>query len=156
MNPVKFIFFHLPEAIALSCIFVSCWGGKGKDVTPAGLLDEMISVEEGARYPAIPYRAFSVAGQMENVLFNKQGPGVITRIFLTTEDQDVVLRFYFDGDSEAGMTVPACELSLPDLMEDDGGLLCHHPDQGTGSVLYLPIPYSKSCLITLENTSAPS
>ncbi|MDR2389192.1 MAG: DUF2961 domain-containing protein [Tannerellaceae bacterium] len=154
MIPVKYIFFHLPVAVVFYCCLFSCWGGKVKDVTLGGLLDEMISVEEGARYPVIPYRALSVSGEMQEVLFDQQGPGVVTRIFLVTEDKEAVIRFYLDKASEPEITLSAGNLSLPDLLEEDGGLLYRQPGaEAEGSALYLPIPYDKHCRITLGNTA---
>jgi hypothetical protein len=145
--------FHLLITVAFSCFLFSCWGGKVKDVTLTGLLDEMTSVEEGARFPAIPYRALSVSGRTEEVLFNQQGPGVITRIFLTSEDKEAVIRFYFDGASEPEISLPVTrDPSLPDFLGEGGGLLYLHPGAEAGSSLYLPLPYDKNCRITFENT----
>ncbi|MDR2810751.1 MAG: DUF2961 domain-containing protein [Tannerellaceae bacterium] len=140
-------------AMVCCCFLFSCWGGEGRDVTLIGLLDEMTSAEEGARYPAMPYRALSVSGQTTATLFNRQGPGVITHIFLISENKEDVVRFYFDGASEAEITLPAYTLSLPDILEESGGLLYNHPDPKGGSALYLPIPFDKSCRITLENAA---
>ncbi|MDR1936987.1 MAG: DUF2961 domain-containing protein [Tannerellaceae bacterium] len=141
-------------AATVAGTFSSCWKSKEKEVSLIGLLDEMTSVEEGARFPAISYRALSVAGRAEKVLFDKRGPGVITRILLASEDKQGVVRFYFNGSSEAEITLPAYDLSLLNIPEAEGGLLHlqanEPPGTGGGSALYLPIPYENGCRITLE------
>ncbi|MDR2118060.1 MAG: DUF2961 domain-containing protein [Tannerellaceae bacterium] len=158
MIPVKYISSYLPAAMAavFFCCLLSCSGGKEKDVTVDRLLDEMLSVEEGARYPAIPYQALSVSGRMEEALFDRQGPGVITRLLTAQGKMQGLLHFYFDGSEDAEMSLPVSGLSLPDILEEGGGLLCYHtnPRSGAaeGSTLFLPVPYEKSCRITFEHT----
>lgn len=134
-------------AVAFVCgSFVSsCVKETEKQVSLPGLLDEMLSAEESARYPAIPYRSFALSGQAGETLFDKRGPGVITRIRLASEDKRGVLRFYFDGSASAELTLRAYSFSQLDVPEAVGGLLT-----AGGSVLYLPIPYDKSCKITFE------
>ncbi|MDR1357251.1 MAG: DUF2961 domain-containing protein [Tannerellaceae bacterium] len=117
-----------------------------KDVVglPA-LLDEMMSVEGAAMYPAIPYRSHSVSGRIEGVLFDQKGPGVITRLRLAAGNSRGVMRFYFDGASSAEITLPVADLSQLNLPEADGGLIT-----AGGSALYLPVPYGEKCRITFE------
>ena len=96
------------------------------DVTFSSLLEEMVDYEEAARFPALPFscrqessydrrsihpdsagwfanndgfgiiRVDTVNGRKENVLFDQDGPGVITRFWLTTMDKRGVMRFYFN------------------------------------------------------------
>jgi hypothetical protein len=154
MIHIKPILIVIVWTTLLSSVLSGCWGGREKEVSLAKLLDEMASVEENARFPALPYQAFSVAGQAETVLFDKKGPGVITRILLAAEDTQGVLRFYFNGSSEAEISLPAYDLSRLDLPEARGGLLLPHAKdstaKGEGATLYLPIPYEQSCRITFE------
>ena len=90
------------------------------DVTFSSLLEEMVDYEEAARFPALPFscrqessydrrsihpdsagwfanndgfgiiRVDTVNGRKENVLFDQDGPGVITRFWLTTMDNKVI------------------------------------------------------------------
>jgi hypothetical protein len=130
-------------SLSFSCAEDNC------QVSLSTLLDEMTSIEESARYPAIPYRAFSLSGRAEKILFDKQGPGVITRIRLASDDKRGIVRFYFDGSSSEEIVLPAYDLSQLNIPETEGGLLT-----AGGSVLYLPIPYDKHCTITFEEDPA--
>lgn len=115
--------------LLFSVLFVSC--RQVNYVTFGSLLDEMVSYEEAARYPAVPFscrqessydrrsispdsagwfanndgfgvvRIDTANGRKEYVLFDQAGPGVITRFWLTTMDKRGVMRFYFDGVPEA-------------------------------------------------------
>ncbi|HWV70562.1 MAG TPA: glycoside hydrolase family 172 protein [Pseudosphingobacterium sp.] len=149
------------------------------------LLDEMVSVEEQARLPDPYYagkqvssydrssvspdsthwfanadgfgieRIDTVDGRLEKVLFDEQGPGAITRIWITTIDKRGTWRFYFDGQKEPGWTMPAYDLMKFGLSSLGKGLLQAHtsytPDGKGGNTLFLPIPYSKSCKVTFED-----
>lgn len=132
-------------AFVCGSLFSSCTREEEKLVGLSGLLDEMLSVEESARYPAIPWRSLALSGRAEKVLFDKRGPGVITRIRLASEDKRGIVRFYFDGSSSAEISLPSYDFSHLDIPETQGGLLT----AGDG-VLYLPLPYDKSCKITFE------
>ena len=167
----------------LVCFCASC-GSDGERVTLGSLLDEMTSREQVARWPGIPYvsrlesshdrrsvtpgtpewfanddgfgyvRIDSVEGRREKVLFEAEGPGAITRIWLTTQNPAGLLRFYFDGCDRPGWVVPAYDLMQFGLKTLGRGLLQPHTsyEQGVkgGSTLYLPIPYARGCRITLE------
>lgn len=153
------------------------------DVTFSSLLDEMVDYEEAARYPAIPFsckqessydrrsvspdsagwfanndgfgiiRVDSANGRKENVLFDQDGPGVITRFWLTTMDKRGVMRFYFDHAKEAQWEIPAYDL-LRSGFDLGKGLAQAHPnytpDGKGGNTLFLPIPYARGCKITFE------
>jgi hypothetical protein len=134
-----FAFWVALGSLSFSCSEDNC------QVSLSTLLTEMISIEESARYPAIPYRAFSLSGRAEKILFDKQGPGVITRIRLDSDNKRGIVRFYFDGSSSEEIVLPAYDLSQLNIPETEGGLLT-----ANGSVLYLPIPYDKHCTITFE------
>jgi hypothetical protein len=154
-------------------------------ITLETLLDEMVSVEESARYPDIPYQCLQVSsydrssispdtpgwfanndgfgiertdtinGRIEKVIFDEPGPGVITRIWITTIDKRGTWRFYFDGQPEAGFIIPAYDLMKSGIPELGRGLLQPHtsytPEGKGGNTLFLPIPYGKNCKITFED-----
>lgn len=95
-------------------------------------------------------------GRTEKVLFEDLNPGVITRIWLTTFDRTGTIRFYFDGHTSADWSIPAYDflqfgiplglgLCQPHINNIEGG-------KG-GSTFFLPIPYSQSCKVTLEEPS---
>ena len=91
----------------------------------------------------------------EKVLFDENHPGVITRIWITTKNPRATLRFYFDGEKEPRWVMEAfdfTETGLDGLRESP--LLQVHPNyekgRKGGQTFFLPIPYAKSCKITLE------
>lgn len=161
----------------------SCGTSGSNEITLASLLDDMTSYVESARYPAILYtshlessrdrrsvspdsafwfankdgygfiRTDSINGRKENVLFDQSGPGVITRIWLTTMTKEGKLRFYFDQATEAQWEIPAYDLMRTGLDLGDGLVQAHTsytPDGKGGNTLYLPIPYANGCRITFE------
>ena len=103
---------NLLFALLLLPLMASCVKDTAQ-VTLDSLLDEMISVEESARYPLVPYRCLQVSsydrssvspdspgwfanndgygivctdtvdGRVERVMFDEKGPGAITRIWIT-------------------------------------------------------------------------
>lgn len=153
-------------------------------VTLGTLLGEMTSLEEVARWPATPYtcrlessrdrasvapgspewfanndgfgfiRTDTIDSRTEKVLFEEEGPGAITRIWLTTQNPAGTLRFYFDGERQPGWVVPAYDLMQFGLAALGRGLLQPHtsyePGVKGGSTLFLPIPYARGCRVTLE------
>lgn len=93
-------------------------------------------------------------GRKETVLFEQNGPGAITRFWLTAMDKRGTMRFYFDHNFEPQLIIPAYDLMRLGL-ELGRGLLQPHPnykpDNGKGgNTLFLPIPYATGCKITLE------
>lgn len=132
MRNLLFALLFLP--LMASCV------KDAAQVTLDSLLDEMISVEESARYPLVPYRCLQVSsydrssvspdssgwfanndgygivrmdtvdGRVERVMFDEKGPGAITRIWITTVDKRGTWRFYFDGESTPGWIIPAYDL----------------------------------------------
>ena len=95
-----------------------------------------------------------IDGREEKVIFEENYPGVITRIWITTHSPRSTVRFYFDGHKSPDWIIPAYDLHRFGLAALDRGLLNTHTsyEQGVkgGSTLFLPIPYGKSCKITLE------
>ena len=98
------------------------------------------------------------SGRREFVMFDSEGPGVIVRWWMTfgnTGALNSYIRVYLDG-----MDVPVLEGNAPSLV--GGGILAPDPlstavspltePQRQGYNLYLPIPYSVRCKITLENS----
>lgn len=168
--------------LLISLLFSSCKQVQ-YDVTFASLLDEMVDYEEAARYPAVSFtcrqessydrrsvspdsagwfanndgfgiiRVDTVDGRKENVLFDEDGPGAITRFWLTTMVKQGTMRFYFDHSAVAQWEIPAYDL-LKTGFELGEGLAQAHPnytpDGKGGNTLYLPIPYAKGCKITFE------
>ncbi len=171
--------------LIITGVFISCKKEKVPQITLESLLNEMVSYDESARYPEIPYRSLQVSsydrrsispdsagwfanddgfglertevneGRTEMVLFDKEGPGVITRIWITTLDKRGTWRFYFDESPHANWEIPSYDLMKFGVPEAGKGLLQAHtsytPDGKGGSTLFFPIPYGKSCKITFEN-----
>jgi hypothetical protein len=171
----------------IAFLFASCKQENRQTITLETLLDEMVSYEESARFPLVPYlcqqessydrrsihpdsagwfanndgfgiiRTDTINGRTENVLFDREGPGVITRIWLTTLNKQGIMRFYFDNSSEAQWTIPAYDLMQTGLSLGKGLLQPHTsytPDGKGGNTLFLPIPYAKACKITFEQADS--
>lgn len=173
----KIIVILLSLVLAYPCSF-----GKPK-LDLRWFLKELTNPESLAECPSIPYKAAqvssydrasispdapgwfansdgfgieridTVSGRIEKVLFEHDGPGVITRFWLTTRSPKGTMRFYFDGKEEPGWIIPSfdlTEIGIPDL----GGLLCPHTSYSKGisggSTLFLPIPFARSCRVTFE------
>ena len=102
----------------------------------------------------------------EWVILDTGGPGAIIRIWVPRCQQDQqIVRFYFEGSSDPAIAVKLNELlagqsfarpplafiswNEPDLREE------LKPDykatRGVGGDLYLPIPFAKSCKVTLDS-----
>ena len=154
-------------------------------ITLESLLDEMVSTEECAKLPEPCYtshqessydrrsispdrpgwfanndgfgiiRVDTVNGRYEKVMFDEKGPGVITRIWITTIDKRGTWRFYFDGSTDARLIIPAYDLMQINIPVLGRGLLQPHtsyePNGRGGNTLFLPIPYAKGCKITFED-----
>ncbi|MBN1819386.1 MAG: DUF2961 domain-containing protein [Prolixibacteraceae bacterium] len=95
-------------------------------------------------------------GRREFVMFDHEGPGAIVRFWMTFAGNgatESILRFYIDGDDE-----PVIEGNAPEVLS--GGILAPEPlsisvspeteYERRGHNLYLPIPFSESCKVTIE------
>ncbi len=164
-------------------LFSACDNTPPEQVSLSGLLDEMVSYDESARFPAVFFktgmessydrrsvspddsqwfanndgfgyiRLDSIEGRAEKVLFDRAGPGVITRFWQTTTEKTGILRFYFDDSTEPMLVADAFDLSRLELPIGDVLLQKHtsYEENGKGgTTLFLPIPYTKRCKITLE------
>lgn len=155
------------------------------EVTLASLLDEMVSYDAVVRAPSPAYRAAQVSsydrrtvspqqpgwwanddgagferldtigGRVEKVLFDRPGPGAVTRIWMTTSDKRGMLRFYFDGAASPQIEIPAYDMARFPIDAGPALSLKHtHYDSELsktgGNTFFLPLPYARSCRITLE------
>lgn len=105
-------------------------------------------------------------GRKEWVILDDQGPGAITRFWapLLAEKDSMRIRFYFDG-----ATKPAIEAKFNDLVCGQGFVApplafvawndvrfaeqskpSYKGRRGVAGDMYLPIPFAKSCKITLD------
>lgn len=90
--------------------------------------------------------------RLEKVIFDERGPGVITRIWTAGNVTDAVIRFYFDGERTARLTVKGNDFTKMPFYIPEGLVLKHiHYDQHGGTSLHVPLPYGKSCKITIDN-----
>lgn len=96
-------------------------------------------------------------GRTEKVLFEQSAPGVITRIWLTTNEKNGTIRFYFDGNKEPDWVITGYDMTKFGLPCIGKGLCQPHTsyqsgtDTRGGSTFFMPIPYSKSCKVTYED-----
>lgn len=163
-----------------------------KNVNLGTLLDEMISVEEGACMPALDYKCLqsssydrrsvspsqpgwfanddgygvvrvdTTANGLERVMLDVDGPGVVTRFWITAIDKKGVIRIYFDNEAKPSVVIPAYDLMRIGIEGMEGGLLLPHTsyekDGKGGSTLFLPLPYQKHCKVTYtyEDDANPS
>ncbi|MDR1091613.1 MAG: DUF2961 domain-containing protein [Prevotella sp.] len=162
-----------------------CQEYRGKVITMETLLEDMVSAEKLSCFPDPYYtchqesshdrrsvspdnptwfanndgfgivRVDTTDGRIEKVMFDQAGPGVITRIWITTLDKRGTWRFYFNGSSEPGLIIPAYDLMKINIPSLGLGLLQPHtsyePEGKGGNTLFLPIPYAKGCKITFED-----
>lgn len=165
------------------CLFACSEKGSRK-ITMETLLEEMTSFESVSRWPSPQYiclqtsshdrrsvspgepgwfanddgfgfiRTDTIDGRIEKVLFEESAPGAITRIWLTTQNPEGTMRFYFDGCDTAAWTIPAYDLMQFGHSESENGLILPHTsyEKGVkgGSTSFLPIPYASACRVTLE------
>lgn len=167
----------------LFALFSLCVNAQsGKTITMGTLLDEMVSVEEGARWPLHEYRCLQSSSYdrrsvspsqpgwfanddgygvmrvdttrygLERVMLDTDGPGAITRFWITAIDKHGTIRMYFDNEEEPSVTIPSYDLMNIGVDGMVGGLLLPHTsyekDGRGGSTLFLPIPYQKHCKVT--------
>lgn len=154
-------------------------------ITLESLLDEMVSFESAAYFPDQEYTCKQISsydrrsvspdedfwfangdgngymrldiidGRTEKVMFEADGPGVVTRIWMTTSVKNGVLRFYFDGEKVPRFEIPAYDMKQTPFYAGEALSLIHtnysqDPVGTGGNTFMLPIPYQKSCRITFE------
>ena len=92
----------------------------------------------------------------EKVIFEEDGPGVITRIWTVGKD-NVPMNFYFDGETTPGVVLRNGDPNTADW-DADSPLIFKHPwyDQYYGGNMYYPIPFSRSLKITAGTTAVSS
>ncbi len=156
--------------------FLCCGVLRGADtVSLSSLLDEMVDRTAIARFPEPAWtlkqqssydrnsksrdegwfsnhdwsqylREEENGGRKEWVIFDAQGPGAVVRWWLFNTPEAGHLRIYLDGNSEPSFTAP-----IKDMV---GGTTLAEPPfsqvLAMGRNLYLPIPYAKSCKITVD------
>lgn len=96
-------------------------------------------------------RAEITDNRKEQVLADLIGPGTISRFWSANPEQTNAVRFYFDGEKKARLTVPLNELftGKHPLFGPEFSYI-----SGTGGNLYFPIPYGKSLKITIEDSTS--
>jgi hypothetical protein len=92
-------------------------------------------------------------------MFDQEGPGVITRIWITTSNKTGTLKFYFDGATEPQWIIPGYDLMNTGLPVNGSMALAHthykkELEKTGGNTLYFPIPYAKKCRIVFEHTAS--
>jgi hypothetical protein len=97
----------------------------------------------------------SLPAKSTTTLAEIDGPGIIQHIWITNDPKifrDTILRFYWDGE-----TTPSIEVPFGDFFANGHCLftpvnslpICVNPRQAFNS--YWPMPFRKSCKITIEN-----
>ncbi|MDR0810671.1 MAG: DUF2961 domain-containing protein [Paludibacter sp.] len=154
------------------------------NVTLSSLLDEMVAYEQAAIFPDYICRQQSSydrrsvtsgnaawfanddgygfirtetnSGRTEKVLFEDAGAGAITRIWMTTQNRNGTLRFYFNGNTAADFTIAAYDMLQAGLGLGLGLCQPHINNEAGGkggSSFFFPIAYSQGCKVTLEEPS---
>ena len=179
---MKKIFYILASALFTACAAQSGHDGM---ITMETLLAEMTSYDAVVSYPKVPYKTLqtssydrrtvspdkpfwfanndgfgyerldTVDGRIEKVLFEQNGPGAVTRIWMTTKDKRGTLRFYFDGSDNPEITIAAYDMDRFPVAVGRPFSLTHthyvRDIEGVGgNTFFLPLPYAESCKITLE------
>jgi len=92
-------------------------------------------------------------GRREFVMADLTGPGTISRFWSANPEMTKIVRFYFDNEEDARLSLPLNQLftGLYPLFPNEFSYI-----SGTGGNLYFPLPYSRSLKITIEeNTGSP-
>ena len=92
--------------------------------------------------------------RMEKVLFEQEGPGAVTRFWTTGIVKDYTLRFYFDGEKTARVSIKGNDFTKMPFHLPEPLVLKHtHYEEKGGTSLHYPLPYSKSLKITIDSGS---
>ena len=172
-------------ALLVSCNTETTKGHRDTCITTETLLDEMVSRDVITRFPTTFYtqeqtsshdrrsispdsagwfanddgagyeRLDTIGGRIEKVMFDRKGPGVITRIWLTTKEKFGTMRFYLDGSDKPQIVIPAYDMrrfpaDIPEALSLTHTHYTEAMDGVGGNTFFLPIPYSRSCMITFE------
>src|SRR6185503_6938072 len=86
-------------------------------------------------------------GRVEHVMADLRGPGAVVRIW--SANPAGVIRFYFDGETEARFAWPMADL-LGGKVKPFVDPLAYFSSRGAN--LYFPIPYARSLKITADDT----
>lgn len=83
----------------------------------------------------------------ERVMFSEEGPGCVTRLWATgVSDANSLLKFYFDGETNASFSATPQELFRSGTWPYP---LVGGPDHSAGGrICYVPIPFEQSLVIT--------
>lgn len=98
-------------------------------------------------------RIDTIDGRVERVLFDYEGPGAITRVWMTTPFKNGIIRFYFDGEKNPRFEIQGYDMSRAPFRSGDALSLTHTnytPEGKGGNTFMLPIPYNKNCRITVQ------
>lgn len=167
--------------------FCACQG-TSQVITTASLLQEMVTSESLPQYPEPYYitrqfssydrasvckdslswyancdrsqflRIDSVDGRREFVMVDVDGPGAITRFWVTVADyaDQGILRIYLDNQHEPVIEGEVLKVLSGHLLVDaplSTSVSTQTDYKQRGHNLYLPIPYGKHCKITYESPS---
>ena len=182
---MKHSFIIIVGLCVASCVSQKDGDGPTAQVSLETMLDEMVSFDNPTHFPPVGYRAAQVSsydrstvspdrpgwfanddgagferldtidGRVEKVLFEEDGPGAITRIWMTTKDKRGTLRLYFDGSGTPGIEIPAYDMARFPISVGEALSLTHthyenELDKVGGNTFFLPLPYARSCRITFE------
>lgn len=177
------------NTIALLLLVLCSGTAFSQTVTQANLLQEIISFRSLSQTPAVGYRSKqassydrrSVAeGQpgwfantdqnqyirsektpngQEEVMMEADGPGAVTRFWLTTQAKPGIIRFYLDHQPKPVIEIPGFDLVRAPWELGPALLQLHSSYEASGkggNTLYLPIPYQQHCKITFQFTDSIS
>lgn len=96
---------------------------------------------------AADYNSWLYERDGERVMFHDEGPGCVTRLWITgASDHNALLKFYFDGETNASFSATPYELYKSGMFPYP--LVAGPAESAGGRVLYVPIPYEQSLVIT--------
>ncbi|MCW1916503.1 DUF2961 domain-containing protein [Luteolibacter sp. GHJ8] len=99
-------------------------------------------------------RTETIAGRTEKVMLDAEGPGCLTRFWLTTvQNKRGTIRIYVDEQAEPVLSFPAYDLMAGELKLPEPMVMPHpgYTAEGNGGNTWmLPIPFAKRCKVTWE------